>query len=290
MRVLFIHGRAQEGKDPVALKKNWIETLDKGLTAAGVSLPSDVSFDFPFYGDKLDEFTADANLPTPADVASKGSGQNRKFEEFMQSALDEIYKGSQITQADVEALVDDDGIGEKGIQNWGWVQAIARAIDNRYPGFAEATIEQFLRDVYLYVNTPGVARGIDAIIEDMLTDEPTVVVGHSLGSVVGYKVILNNMSRMNFRKYVTVGSPLGLKAISSKLGIPENPLSKGWYNAYDDGDIVALNPLNEKYFPTDPPIVNNDGVQNHTDNQHGIIGYLNDANVANAIADGLSTT
>ena len=56
MRVLLIHGRAQGGKDPVALEQTWIDTLDQGLAAAGKTLPAGVSFDFPFYGDRLDAF------------------------------------------------------------------------------------------------------------------------------------------------------------------------------------------------------------------------------------------
>ena len=90
---------------------------------------------------------------------------------------------------------------------------------------------------------------------------------------------------MKLRKIITVGSPLGLRAISSKLGIAENPAGKdGWYNAYDERDIVALNPLDDTFFPADPAIVNNNKVRNKTDNRHGIIGYLNDKDVATIIA------
>ena len=52
----------------------------------------------------------------------------------------------------------------------------------------------------------------------------------------------------------------------------------------DDRDIVALNPLDAEYFPADPSIVNNDRVRNKTDNRHGIVGYLNDREVAAQIA------
>jgi alpha-beta hydrolase superfamily lysophospholipase len=114
-------------------------------------------------------------------------------------------------------------VQEKGIQNWEWVQAIARAIDKRLTGAADFTIETFLIDVYLYVNKPSVTRSINKIIEEKLTDEPTLVIGHSLGSVVGYKVMMDNLTNLKPIKYITVGSPLGLKAISSKLGLLQNP-------------------------------------------------------------------
>jgi hypothetical protein len=62
-----------------------------------------------------------------------------------------------------------------------------------------------------------------------------------------------------------------------------------WYNAYDEGDIVALNPLKDPWFKTDPSINNYNRVKNHTDNRHGIVGYLNDVTVARCIAEALSS-
>ncbi len=285
MRILFIHGRAQGGKDAAELKQTWIATLQEGLTAAGESLPDDVVFDFPYYGDALDEFTAQADLPTPADVIAKGPGQDREFERFMQNTLDEMYQGSTLTESQVNAEMTTE-VREKGPQNWGWVQAIARALDKHFTGASDWTIERFLKDVFLYVNRPAVTRGINEIVEAMIVDdEPTVVVAHSLGTVVGYQVILNNRPRLNVVRYITVGSPLGLRSISTRLGIPENTAVHGWYNAFDERDVVALNPLDNTFFFTDPAIINNNKVHNHTDNRHGIVGYLNDASVADIIAE-----
>jgi hypothetical protein len=284
----MIHGRSQGGKDPEELKAIWIKTLKKGFEAAGVPFPDDVQFDFPFYGDRLDQFVAQASLPSPEEVVAKGPGRNREFEQFMQSVLDEMKNRAAISDDEIAIEMDEGGVQEKGIQNWGWVQAIARVIDRHLTGASEFTIETFLKDVFLYINKPAITLGINRIVEEKLTDEPTIVIGHSLGSVVGYKIIMENLDKLNLVKYITVGCPLGLKAISSKLGLPQNPGgAEGWYNAYDERDIVALNPLDDPYFPTDPAIINNNGVDNHTDNRHGIIGYLDDAAVAKQIVEAL---
>lgn len=285
MRLLMIHGRAQGGKDPDELKQTWIETLETGLAAAGETLPAGVRFDFPFYGDVLDAFSMQADLPTPDDVVAKGTGQNREFEQFLQSTLDELYRGSKLTEAQVTAEMTAGAAREKGPQNWGWVQAIARALDRHFTDASDWTIEKFLKDVFLYVNSPAVTKGINEIVESLIVDdEPTVVIAHSLGTVVGYRVLLANRDRLNAVKYVTLGSPLGIRSISSRLGIPENTAQRGWYNAYDERDVVALNPLDDTYFPADPEIVNNAAVKNSTKNRHGIVGYLDDANVARTIA------
>lgn len=290
MRILMIHGRAQGGLVADDLKSTWVDTLEEGFRAAGKPWPGALEVDFPYYADTLDRLAAQADLPTPADVVAKGPGQNRQYEEFLQSALGEIQEKSTITDAEVQANLPPGVPQEKGVQNWGWVQAIARTIDNRWRGAASFTIEKLLRDVFLYVTHRDVERQIDAIVEGKLTGEPTIVVGHSLGSVVAYKVVMKNRRVLDLCKLITVGSPLGLRAISSKLGVPENPAGEeGWYNAYDERDIVALNPLDDTYFPAEPAIVNFNQVRNETDNRHGIVGYLNDRDVAAQIAAALAS-
>jgi len=49
------------------------------------------------------------------------------------------------------------------------------------------------------------------------------------------------------------------------------------------GIFVALNPLNDEFFPTQPEIINSNHVKNQTENRHGIVGYLNDKLVAQQI-------
>lgn len=287
----MIHGRSQGGKQQAALQASWVETLRQGYDAANLPWSGAVfTPDFPYYGDELDALTAQAALPTAADVIAKGPGQNQGYEAFVQSALDEMRTNADIADSEIAAEIEPGAPTQKGVQNWRWVQAIARTIDKRWTTGADFTIEKFLRDVYLYVTNRAVQSKIDAIVEAMITPEPTIVVAHSLGTVVAYKVILKNRAKLDLRKIITVGSPLGLKAISSKLGVLQNPAGEsGWYNAYDKRDVVALNPLNDTYFPTDPEIENHKGVRNDTDNRHGIVGYLNDADVARKISDALKT-
>ena len=288
MRILMVHGRGQGGRPADELERVWIKTLRDGFDAAARPWPGAVKIDFPYYGDTLDRLCAQASLPTPEGILAKGPGQNRPFEEFMQSALGEMKDRGSITDAEVRAAMDPSLSQEKGVQNWGWVQAIVRVIDQRLTPASTFTIRSFLQDVFLYVTRSEVARQIDEIIEARLTPEPTVVIGHSLGSVVAYNVIRRHRGDMDLRRFITVGSPLGLRAISGKLGPVENPAGPaGWYNAYDERDIVALNPLDDEFFPADPGIINNNQIDNRTENRHGILGYLNDRWVATQVADAL---
>ncbi|MDZ4681096.1 MAG: hypothetical protein SH848_03125 [Saprospiraceae bacterium] len=61
--------------------------------------------------------------------------------------------------------------------------------------------------------------------------------------------------------------------------MPES-VKNGWFNAYDDRDVVALNPLDKVHFNINAAVYNKNDVKNHTKNRHGIEGYLEDAEVA----------
>ena len=129
------------------------------------------------------------------------------------------------------------------------------------------------------------SNAIDAIVAQNLKPDTAVVVGHSRGSVVAYNVLRAATQKVPL--YVTVGCPLGIRAIQKELRPIKNPVgNKGWYNAYDAHDIVSLNPLDQSNFDVNPAITNNGTVENWTDNRHGIVGYLDDANVAKMVRSG----
>ncbi len=54
MKLVFIHGRAQEGRDPVALKAIREAAFERGLSNAGLRLPEGGDIAFPYHGDRLD--------------------------------------------------------------------------------------------------------------------------------------------------------------------------------------------------------------------------------------------
>lgn len=290
MRILFIHGRSQGGKDPDVLLENWIDALKRGLQAAGLRLPDGVQFDFPFYADTLDRFVSGLKDPNPDVIEmAGGNGTASALDDFLAESLDEIVHDAEIPEAEVQAMVEGPAVTEMAPQNWRWVRAIAKAIDKRLTPASEWTIKRFLTDVHLYIANRNVQRAINAIVASELRQEPTVVVGHSLGSVVGYRLLAELQDASHIRRYITLGSPLGMKSIAKRLGIAQHVGQPTWFNAFDKRDIVALHPLDQKRFPTQPAILNHDQVNNHTPNRHGIAGYLDDPQVARAVVEGLST-
>lgn len=288
MKLLLIHGRDQQGKDPDNLKAEWINSLKSGLSKSGLELPiSDDDIIMPFYGDKMQELVNDADLPME-EIITRGETYGIEEARFFYDFLNEVAVNENISTEQIEAQSPEEII-ERGPLNWPWVLAILRAIDKK-GNWGELSIKRFTYDVFLYLTNQNVKRQINRIIIDKLPVDPCVVVGHSLGSVVGYN-ILRNHPNLNVEKYITVGSPLGVKAVKKYQDIPiQMPacVRNGWYNAYDKQDTVSLRPLDEDYFNISPPVINNGTVHNFTSNHHGIVGYLSDKDVAREIFDALS--
>lgn len=285
MRLMLVHGRSQGGKDPVKLKAEWLGALHKGLQKSRLAMPPDINIDFPFYGNLLDEYVRQFDLPADPAIVPKGSPAFDEFAAFRAQIAQEMQAKAGITDLQVQAERRP-APSEKGIQNWEWVQAIIRLLDRHISRISQTTIEVFLRDVFLYTQRDVVRRAIDKIVLDSLSPDTAVVVGHSLGSVVAYNVL--NVAARKVPLYVTVGSPLAIRAVRNTLGPISNPVGKtGWYNAYDDQDLVALYPLDAANFDVNPAITNKASVHNWTDNRHGIAGYLDDPSVATIIHSGI---
>lgn len=286
-RLMFIHGRGQQGLDPKKLKENWLAALGRGAKALGRKLPNDLEVVFPFYGDVLDGYAQRFDLPLTSDIQSRGETVDEDFLQFQADFAESIRARVGVTDAQIHAEYGTHP-EEHGPQNWRWVQAILRAIDRKSAGMSQAALEKFTRDVYLYVSRATVRNSIDKIVQDELTDQPTLIVSHSLGTVVAYSVLGRTQEFVNVPLLVTLGSPLAVRPIRDRFRPLIYPRSIGdWYNAFDIRDVVSLYPLDNENFSVGKAIENNATVKNHTDNRHGIDGYLDDANVARRILDSL---
>jgi hypothetical protein len=284
MKLIMIHGRAQAGKDPTALKKAWTDALGYGLLRANKTLPPGTTIELPFYADELETLLGQLNTPLAIDGNSRGTATDAD-QTLRGEMLEEMAAAMGVTRDDIAREFAGAPI-QRGPANWEWVQAILRAVD-RVPGLNSKAIDTFTRDVYVYLSYPGVRARIDGIVAAAFTNEPCVVLAHSLGTVVAYNVLLARAAAPPVQRFVTVGSPLGIRAIQRHLATPlSSPVCVGnWFNAFDDRDVVALMALDAVRFNVTPAIENKSDVLNFTDNRHGIEGYLADPVVAAKIAE-----
>jgi hypothetical protein len=288
-RLLLVHGRGQEGQDPALLKSEWIDALNRGAGKLDLALPAGIDVAFPYYGDTLDNFARQLDIPLTSDIQARGGLGDDEFLAFQANFADAVRQSAGITDAQVDAEYGPNP-KPKGPLNWEWVQAILSAIDRYGGGMGQKTLEIFTRDVFLYTTRAGVRDEIDRIVASQMTEEPTVVVGHSLGTVVSYSILRSDRRRLRVPLYVTVGSPLGVRSVRDQFRPLRFPTPvDAWYNAFDDRDVVALYPLDAANFPVQPNIENHSAVKNHTSNRHGIVGYLDDPAVAKRILDALAS-
>jgi hypothetical protein len=287
VRLVFVHGRGQAGLNPDDLKAAWLSALTQGAQALGRKLPAGLDVAFPFYANVLEDFVKRSNLPVTSEVIARGGQPDDNFLAFQAEVAQSIRARAGITDEQVLSEYGDNP-KPRGPLNWEWVHAIFRAIDKHGGGLSGDAIEQFLRDVYLYTTVETVRDSIDKIVRAKLDERKTVIVGHSLGTVVAYNVLRSDDRKLSVPLLVTIGSPLGIRAIRDQL----LPLSfpahvQAWYNAFDPRDVVALYPLNDSNFPVNPGVENFAGVRNQTADRHGVAGYLNDKNVAAEVLDAL---
>lgn len=289
-QLIFVHGRSQQGKDPAALKKTWIESWERGLRKVGLENPlPDTHIRFPHYGNALIDLLDGKSLEEAAEIIIKGTPPAQAEEAIMREMLNEIAIHEGIAEADIRAELDPQVI-EKGPLNWGWVQGIASALDRIRP-LASRMVAIATADVAKYLSDPVTQKRIDEGVREALLPghNEAVVVSHSLGTVVAYNTLLGRTAPFPAVKVpllVTLGSPLGMNAVKSRLRPHTFPSQVGaWFNAMDEDDFVSLHPLDKKHFNTGGAIVNHTKVDNWTDNQHSIDGYLDDAQVAKRIYD-----
>jgi hypothetical protein len=296
--LVFIHGRSQQHKDADALKKEWLDALGEGLTKSGLTLPiPDAQVRFPFYGDTLFDLSEGKTVAEAAKMIVRGDETDAAEKQFVLTVLDEIRRERGISEEQLAEVAGQDVV-EKGPLNWPWVRATLQAIDRFLPDSSSPTIALFTHDVYVYLTDSGIRQVIeDGICNAMKPGVETVVVSHSLGTVVAYNLFRREGHLRNWKVpfFVTVGSPLAVTAIRKKLKsfaptrIPQ--CAGAWFNAMDPRDVVALYPLDPQNFPIDPAtpeIENKTDVSNKTENRHSISGYLDDEVVAERIYQALT--
>jgi hypothetical protein len=291
-QLVFVHGRSQQHKNASDLKRAWITAWQSGLAKSGLEVPIDESdIRFPYYGDTLFALVDPDHAGEIPSVLVRGAvpDEDAAQQEFVAAVAREAQQALGIPDESVDAAATAVGPQERGPQNWRWVHAVLTAIDTHLPAGSGLALSLATHDVYRYLHNQGIRDAIDEGVRAALSgDQETVVVGHSLGSVVTYNLLAHQGSPLGWRVplYVTVGCPLGISAIRRTLAPVGHPeCAPRWFNARDNRDVVALFSLDPGHFNVDPAVENKDDVLNDTANRHGISGYLSDAEVAKRVHD-----
>ena len=149
-----------------------------------------------------------------------------------------------------------------------------------------------LTQVRRYQRDDELARDVLGTVREVLDrGRPQVMIGHSLGSIVGYEALCA-IPDHGIRTLITIGSPLGLRGIRDALrpaarnaipGLP--PGVSTWVNVYDKHDPVALaGPLRPYWGAVVDRIVDNG------DDPHAATRYLGKSETGDPVASAMTAS
>ncbi len=139
---------------------------------------------------------------------------------------------------------------------------------------------------HYFDNTDNIAAEIRELLKITLrplidNNEPVLLIGHSLGSVIAYDTLWELSHQENLHgkvDFLTLGSPLGMHYVQRRLmGVKEKSnlsypkLIRHWVNISSEGDIIAL----ERNFHNSFKVMLQKGlVKSIEDHSHGIYNFF----------------
>lgn len=284
--ILGVHGLGNKPpKDTLTLW--WLNSIREGLQRIGKTRLH-IPFELVYWADVLYDKPLDPSITDPAHPLFNAEPYKegklsqvvrpvtlrKKIMRYIESKLDKIFLNNDMT-LNFESLTDK--------------------IINKY--FHD--LETYFGDKLNPVQKPHDSakelirkRLIDALIKYKKYE--IMVIGHSMGSIIAYDVLVQYPQIPEVHTLVTMGSPLGLPVIVSRIYMevkklnldiirPHTPekVSYKWYNISDEDDKVALDhslsddyEKNEKGINAEDINVYNDYEINGQANPHKIYGYL----------------
>ncbi|MDP9955098.1 hypothetical protein J2X97_000735 [Epilithonimonas hungarica] len=286
MQILFIHGRAQEEFSQEILLEIWSKALSSSFENAKISFPENLQLKLPYYGkDLIQQRDLYKEAFKSGKIKMRSANNESQLDEVYHKILEDLRINAGITKKEV---AEEAGETEqyRGLMNNKHAIALARLLDKRLDAVSNFCVKWKTDDVATYLVSDNARKEINDLHISSLTEEPTILIAHSLGTVIAYDILHTLVEeKYDIRGLITLGSPLGVNAVKRQLyPAPAYPPSlKGpWVNIYDPKDIVALNPLDNKNFRVTPKIENRE-IENDSENRHDITPYLSNPIVAETI-------
>jgi len=236
----------------------------------------------PYYGDILSDFTEDSEGNAASAVAQGASDIVTNEVDFYSSFIKESF-GISSSQIEEELDQQDEAVAQAAYHNRN-VIAVMRAAEKLFPSKVEKLLKK-LPQAYCYLKNVNASKAVDEIVAPALSEGAALIISHSLGTVVTYKLLRENPSPLN-HQYITLGSPLGIEAVKKSIRPPfirPDQLSL-WYNGGDKDDFVAAGKKLSScgYENVDEE---NFDIDNGKDDPHAISRYMSSDWVVNKVVE-----
>ncbi|WP_030154385.1 hypothetical protein [Streptomyces sp. NRRL S-244] len=308
---MFVHGIGGP-RDPAAEREILLRALADGARAAGHSriVPglldgSLADVRFAYYGDLFTDGRARGRAGRSADEA--------EAELVGELLLDAVEQRLAVTADGQEARVlrraraqlapegEQQGLGNvlRRVLNAANTLLALPGLSRAGGWISSAVMVHHLGQVRRYLarrDADGAGIGIDRRIRDRVAEQldaagPTIVIAHSLGTVVTFETLHDHTGPVPL--FVTLGSPIGMRTAVRPRMRPQ-PLRApatvgGWLNFWDRDDFIAGQPELEKWIAPNAAAVGPVSRRIDSDGAwaHPAVKYLSQPGVAGPVAEAL---
>lgn len=218
--VVLAHGRAAEFEVPALQSQQWSEALRFALTRVGSRFAAYVDPRYSSFGD-LWRPDVRAELPVYSTSAGIRVGLEGDPPRIVESRPGPLPAGLGVVARGADTLLPDWALG--------------------------LVLRPALPDVFEYLEDAEFRTNSDArLISTCQEYDAAVLVGFSMGSIVGYEVLRKADPTFPVRAFITVGSPIGLGPINRPLrklaGTDKTPYPPGirlWLNVWNEDDVAT---------------------------------------------------
>jgi hypothetical protein len=289
-RVVAVHGINNTYSGPHQMAEAWRPAMLDGVTLAGHAgvLTAD-DLGCAFYGDVFRgegrTLGADAPWYEPEDVEAGIEA--------------DLLNAWWAAAAETDPAVVPPNERTLGLGSSVQAALAALASCRFFARVSERLLILFIKQVRAYMTDPAVHAKIQDRFASAVGPDTSVVVAHSLGSVVAYEALCTN-PQWNVTTFVTVGSPLGIRnVIFDRLRPAPQRLNgsatlrgawpcrlESWTNIGDSIDIVALVKKLGPLFGSGDRIIDieiDNGIS-----VHEVLRYLSAPQTGAAIAAGIA--
>ena len=290
--IIGIHGLGNK-PDANLLSHWWLESIKEGLIKTGLIF-EDIPFKLVYWADIL--------YPEPESLEIKDK-DNPLF-------ISEPYSKSGPDPAKKPDLENLSSKILKYIEQQLDKIFLRKDMTLNFNSVTDRIIHSYFRDLEVYYSDDSVDHQDPTVLTrdlirkrllDVLKEhyeDDILLICHSMGSIIAYDVLINYPDQCRINSLVTVGSPLGIPIIISRifkeqkaLRVPENIMKK-WYNLSDPEDLVAMDHTLEDDFHENKNniaihdmLVYNDYQVDGERNPHKIYGYLRTTEMAQIFKD-----
>jgi hypothetical protein len=295
--IIGIHGLGNKPPRDL-LREWWLKSICEGLKNIN-RYSFEPNFEIVYWADILNDkplnnlisdpenqyYLDEPYTPSTDSLVNKPHIKRKKFLGFLEEQMDKIFLNDDLTS------------------NFNFVYDL---IFKKY--FKELVIYYSKDDLGNNELNTSIKDSIRKRLAEVITKhkgKEIFIIAHSMGSIIAYDVCNLLVKDIEIDTFVTIGSPLGVPVIFSKIAeelksrypdterpsVPEN-IKRGWFNFSDIEDIVAMNyNLGDDYGPNSygveikDYVVSNNYMINNERNPHKSYGYLRTPEFSLILAD-----